>query len=130
MIIKDWRARALRAAAKHMEAAAMEAEAKVQTEEQAQALSVLGLEVDGYNFRELLDSGSCVRCDHPGCESFEVMRAYDIVVSTQKGAWLCGIHRKAHEEQILVKRDADLEAGVILPPKPTEPTKPAEEIPF
>lgn len=101
--IKGWQAQALRAAVTYMEARARIAES-------VEALAALGLDPEGYQFTERLNGGRAYRCATDGCEKICFAPPW----GDDADALRCEPHDKAHEEQVLVKRDADLEAGKVL----------------
>ncbi len=113
MIVKDWKAKALRAAAAHMEAQAVAAEAEAKAEESKNALKALGLDIDGYDFRRLLDSGTCQGCDAPQCDARRVIDTWE--AKEHGGRWLCEKHDAERIAAGAVEYDARAEKGEVLP---------------
>ena len=103
--IKGWQTQALRAAV-----ALMEAKAKIS--ESVEALERLGLDPDSYEFQHHLNTGKAYRCATDGCETICFAPSWN----DDKEPLRCEAHEKAHREQVLVKRDADLENGVVPVP--------------
>jgi hypothetical protein len=100
--IKGWHAQALRAAASYMEAKARLAEFR-------DALEALGLNVEAHDFQTNLNEGKAYRCATDGCP----VVCFGLPWGNDLEPLRCELHQKIHDERVLVKRDEDLEKGLV-----------------